>query len=101
MTEPVKPAVAMIHARIQELDAIEAKVRSDLNTVGGSEQVAKWKAKTIPLLAQQVGPKEAQRFADTHPGPSFTSDLLEEFGDEVELYRSVLLAIAEQLKKAG
>jgi len=101
MMEPGKPAVGMIELQLKELETIFKQAEEDLNTVAGSERVARWKARTIALIAQQVGSQEAKRFAETRPGPSFTSDLLEELGDEIEVYRTFLIALAEQVKKAG
>lgn len=105
MTQPANPgtspAVAMLQAQIKEMEAILAQAQTDLNTVAGSERLAKWKARTISLIAQQIGPKEAQRVAGTQPGPCFTRDLLEELGDEVELYRNVLFALIRDITKAG
>jgi hypothetical protein len=91
------PALVMIQQQLKELDLIFAQASKDLNTVAASERVAKWKAKTVPLIAQHVGASDAQRFAETKPGPSFTNDLLEELGDEVELYRDRLTALAARL----
>ena len=94
-------ALDMLHAQLKELEAILKRAESDLNTVGGSERVAAWKARTIPLLAAHLGPQDVQRFSETRPGPSFTNDLLEELSDEVETYRDFLLSLAQQLKKRG
>ena len=101
MTEPGKPALGMIQQQLKELTVILKQAEQDLNTVAGAERVAKWKARTISLIAQQVGPQEAKRFSETRPGPSFTSDLLEELGDGIEVYRTFLVALAEQVQKAG
>ena len=94
-------ALEMLHGQLKELDAILKRAESDLNTVGGSERVAAWKARTIPLLAAHLGQQDAQRFSQTRPGPSFTNDLLEELSDEVQTYRDFLLSLAQQLKKHG
>jgi hypothetical protein len=101
MTEPGTGALAVIERQLKELEAILQQAERDLNTVAGGERLAKWKARTIPLIAQGVGQKEAQRFADTRPGPSFTSDLLEELSDEVELYRTFLRGLAERVEQGG
>ena len=94
-------ALEMIERRLKELEEILKRASVDLNTVAGSEQVAQWKKRTIPMLAEHVGQKEAQRFAATDPGPSFTNDLLEELSDEVETYRHFLVELSEQLQKSG
>lgn len=100
MTDP-KSALEMIDRQIQELDAVFKEASKDINTVRGSERVAAWKKRTVPLLAQHVGQKESQRFVMTKPGPSFTRDLDEELSDEVELYRDFLTDLAKRLKASG
>lgn len=94
-------AVEMIERQIQELDAVFKEASQDINTVRGGERVAAWKKQTVPLLAQHVGQKQAQLFAMTKPGPSFTRDLDEELSDEVELYRNFLTTLAQGLKASS
>src|SRR5207247_9427242 len=94
-------ALAMLHTQLKELEAILKRAESDLNTVGGSERVATWKARTIPLLAAHLGQQDAQRFSDTRPGPSFPTDLLEDLSEEVETDRGCLLSLGHVLKKPG
>jgi hypothetical protein len=93
-----KSALEMLERQIQELDALFKEASEDLNTVRGSERIAAWKKRTVPLLAQHIGQKQAQQFTMTKPGPSFTRDLAEELSDEVDLYRSFLTALAKPLK---
>ena len=99
MSDRIKSALEMIERQIKELDAIVKQGTEDLNTVAATERMAKWKVRTVPLLAEHVGPKEAKRFADTHAGPSFTNDLLEELTDDAEVYRNFLLSLAAEIKK--
>jgi hypothetical protein len=87
----------MLRQQLLELDGILAQAQKDLNTVAGNERVLKWKAGTIPLLAEHLGPPAAQRLAATSPGPSFTSDLLEELSDHIEVYRNVLQGLLKEL----
>jgi len=101
MTDPVRQALDMIQQQIQALDAVLERAKTDLNTVAAGERLVKWKHDVIPLMARHLGQKEAQRFAGTKPGPSFSNDLLEELGDDVELYREYLAALAERVKKDG
>jgi len=89
----------MVGRLIKELDAIVKQGTEDLNTVAATERMAKWKLRTVPLLAEHVGPNEAKRFADTNPGPSFTNDLLEELTDDAEIYRNCLVSLAAEIKK--
>jgi hypothetical protein len=100
MSDGKQAALDLIQAQIKELDELFLRASKDLNTIAGAERVAKWKVRLVPLLAQQVGQQEAKRFADLKPGPSFSNDLLEELGDEVEVYRDFLTALAEQVKQS-
>lgn len=101
MSDRIKSALDVIERQIKELDAIVKQGAEDLNTVAATERMAKWKLRTVPLLTEHVGPNEAKRFADTHPGPSFTNDLLEELNDDAEVYRNFLVALAAEVKKRG
>jgi hypothetical protein len=94
-------AIEMITRQIDELATILKQTTQDLNTVRGHERVTAWKKRTVELLAQQIGPTDAQRFAGTTPGPSFTNDLIEELGDEIEVYRTFLQTLARQLEQAA
>jgi hypothetical protein len=96
MAAQPKTPLEVIEGQLRELDAILKQATQDLNTVAGRERVAKWKAKTVPLLAQHVGQQEAQEFAGKHPGPSFTNDLIEELTDEAEFYRTLLVGLAKK-----
>lgn len=89
--------LAAVQQQIKELDALAKQTLQDLNTMAGAERVAKWKAKTVLLLTETVGQKEGQKFAAIHPGPSFTNDLVEEFTDLIETYRTPLATLAKQL----
>ena len=95
-----KSAIEMIKRQIDEVNTIFKQTGQDLNTVRGHERVTAWKKRTVELLAQQIGPKDAQRFAGISPGPSFTNDLMEELSDEIEAYRSFLQTLARQLEHA-
>ncbi len=91
----------MVEQQIKELDAIASQTAQDLNTVMGSERITKWKVRTVALLRQQVGATEADAFSGKNPGPAFTNDLVEEFSDQVDCYRSHLAALAKRLRAAG
>lgn len=101
MSHSGRAALEMIERQIKELDTIVSSASTDLNTVAAKERIAKWKVRTVPLLAQHVGEAEAKRFWKTDPGPSFTNDLLEELTDEAETYRNFLTAMARDLTKTG
>ena len=100
MTNQPSRTLEIIQQQIKELDALAKQTLEDLNTVAGDERVAKWKAKTVALLTEAVGQQEGQKFAGIHPGPSFTNDLVEEFTDLIDLYRTPLAALAKQLAQA-
>jgi hypothetical protein len=101
MPDQPSTVLTMLRKQLQELDAIEKEaVTQSMNTVGATERVHKWKARTVALIAQQIGPQAARPLADAKPGPSFTNDLFEEFSDEVELYRASLRALIKSLPPA-
>ncbi len=101
MAETGLSATSMIDQQMKELDAIAKQTAQDLNTVAGSERIAKWKARTVALFQQHVGKQEADELARKNPGPSFSNDLIEEFTDEVDCYRSHLTALAKRLRAAA
>jgi hypothetical protein len=98
MTEKTQLGLATIQQQMRELDEIARKTTEDLNTVAGTERVAKWKARTVALLSQALGESEGKAFARQQPGPSFTNDLFEEFTDIVDYYRSALQTMAKKLE---
>jgi len=97
MSQEVPKGLAVIQQQIKELDALAKQTLEDLNTVAGEERVAKWKTRTVTLITEAVGPAEGQKFAAIHPGPSFSNDLVEEFNDLIDGYRTPLAALAKRL----
>jgi hypothetical protein len=97
---PEATGLTIIQRQIAELDALAKQTISDLNTVAGTERVAKWKARTVTLISDTVGHEEGQTFATIRPGLSFTNDLLEEFTDLVDCYRAPLVILAKKLAQA-
>ena len=91
----------VIEQQLKELDAIAKETNDTLNAVAGQERIAKWKVRTVAVLTQRVGPTEVQEFSKAHPGPSFTNDLVDEFNDEVEFYRSRLNTMQKRLQTGG
>jgi hypothetical protein len=85
-----------LQEQLKELDAIFEETMETLNTVAGAERVAKWKAKTVALITESVGQKEGQTFAALQPGPSFTNDLVEEFTDLIDYFRTPLANLVKQ-----
>jgi hypothetical protein len=95
-------AVLVIQKQLKELDAIyQDTMEMSINTVAGTERVAKWRVRTVSLLAESVGEKAAQDFARLQPGMVFTNDLVEEFTDLVDCFRVPLNALAKQLAQAA
>jgi hypothetical protein len=87
----------MLRRQSAGLESIFERAQQDLNAVRGSERVIQWKARTVTLLAEHLGHEAAQRLGSRQAGPSFSQDLLEELSEEVETYRTVLLALAKEL----
>jgi hypothetical protein len=102
MSDQPNPALSMLQKQLAELDAIEKEaITQSLNTMGATERVHQWKARTAPLIAQHLSEAAARRFTDTKPGPSFTNDLFEEFSDEVDVYRTAIRALMKDVQSAG
>jgi hypothetical protein len=96
----VNNALLVIQQQLKELDVIyRDTLQMSLNTVAGAERVAKWRVRTVSLLAESVGEKAAQDFARLQPGMVFTNDLVEEFTDLVDCFRVPLNALAKQLSQ--
>ena len=94
-------ALVMIQQQLKELDVIyQDTMEGSLNTVSGTERIAKWRVRTIALLTESVGEKEAQEFARLQPGMVFTNDLVEEFTDLVDCFRVPLKTLWQQIFKA-
>ncbi len=87
---PLQVAMEALDKQEKALEAIAKQTFQDLNTVAGSERLAKWKTATATLLKQLVGDRVANQFSLAKPGPSFTNDLVEEFEGDVEVYRAAL-----------
>src|SRR5437867_3506110 len=101
MTNQSGPACSMLQKQLKELDQIFQETMETLNTVAGAERVAKWKARTSVLITESLGQKEGQKFASLQPGPSFTNDLVEEFTDLIDYFRTPLADLAKQLAQAA
>ena len=101
---PLEPnkALLVIQRQLKELDAIfQDTMEMSLNTVAGTERIAKWRVQTIALLTESVGEKAAQEFARLQPGMVFTNDLVEEFTDLVDCFRVPLTALGKQISQAA
>ncbi len=90
-----------LQEQLKELDAIFQDTMETLNTVAGAERVAKWKARTVALITESLGQKEGQKFAALQPGPSFTNDLVEEFTDLIDYFRTPLAGLTKQSTQAA
>ena len=101
MTNQTGAARDRIQGQLKELDQIFQDTMETLNTASGAERVAKWKAKTVALITESLGQKEGQKFAALQPGPSFTNDLVEEFTDLIDYFRTPLTDLAKQLAQAA
>jgi len=101
MSDAGSSAATIIDLQVKELDGIEKRTIQDFNTTLGTERVGQWKIRTVALLQQHAGQAEADGLARKSPGMAFTNDLIEEFSDEVECYRSYLVALAKRLRAAA
>jgi hypothetical protein len=102
MSPDTHKGLLVIQQQLKELDTIyQDTMEGSLNTVFGTERVAKWRVRTVALLAESLGEKAAQDFARIQPGMVFTNDLVEEFTDLVDCFRVPLSVLGKQLSQAG
>lgn len=90
-----------IARQASELESISQWVSQELNTVAGGERLGKWKIATTEVLRRHAGNRIAGQFAKAKPGLSFTNDLVEEFQEEVETYRTALSAAVKAVQTPG
>ena len=100
MTNQTGATLDMIQKQLKELDQIFKETMETLNTVAGAERVAKWKVRTSVLITESLGQKEGQKFAALQPGPSFTNDLVDEFTDLTDYFKTPLTELAKRLAQA-
>ncbi len=101
MTDDMKRGLVLVQQQLKELDTIFTDTMQTLNTVAGAERLVKWKTRTVALLTESLGQKEGQKFASLQPGPSFTNDLVEEFTDLIDYFKTPLVDLSKQLAQAA
>jgi hypothetical protein len=100
MTNQSDTARDMLQKQLKELDAIFQETMETLNIASGTERVLKWRVGTVALITESLGQKEGETFAALQPGPSFTNDLVEEFTDLIDYFRTPLANLAKQPAQA-
>src|SRR5262244_3061370 len=101
MSTDTHKGLMVIQQQLKELDTIyQDTMEGSLNTVFGTERVAKWRVRTVTLLAETLGEKAAQDFSRLQPGMVFTNDLVEEFTDLVDCFRVPLKTLGQQIFKS-
>jgi hypothetical protein len=97
MPQDALKRLAAVQLQLEKLNKLAEQTLKDLNAVAGMERVEHWKADTVAILTHAVGLQEAQKFSGVRPEPCFTNDMIEEFTDLIECYRTPLVALAKQL----
>lgn len=97
MSPDTSKGLTVVRQQIDELESLKKQTLHDLNTIAGTERIAKWKVRSVALITDAIGSLEGRAIARIQPGPSFTNDLVEEFADLVECYRSPLIILAKRL----
>src|SRR4029078_10891084 len=90
-----------LQEQLKELDQIFQDTMETLNIASGTERVLKWRVITVALITESVGRKEGQQYAPFPPGPSFTTDLVEEFTDLIDYFRPPLAHLAKPQAQAA
>jgi hypothetical protein len=101
MTNQSDTARDRLQEQLKELDQIFQDTMETLNIASGTERVLKWRVITVALITESVGQKEGQKYAALQPGPSFTNDLVEEFTDLIDYFRTPLAHLAKQQAQAA
>lgn len=101
MTNQSGAASDILQKQLKELDQIFQDTMQTLNVASGTERVAKWKVRTVSLIAECLGRKEGQKFAALQPGPSFTNDLTEEFTDLIDYFKTPLTDLAKRVAQTA
>ena len=92
-------ALMVIQQQLKELDSIyQDTMEMSLNTVSGTERVAKWRVRTIALLAESVGEKASQEFALLQ-GHAKAVHQIREFFDKIIGKRHARLKAGEFLRR--
>jgi len=100
MSPDTPTSLSIVLRQLEELEALAKQTLQDLNTVAGTERLLQWKARTAGLISNTVGQQQGSAFAGIQPGPSFTNDLVEEFTDLVDCYRTPLQTLVKQLSQS-
>ena len=90
-----------LQEQLKELDAILHETMETLNIASGTERVLRWRARTVALITESLGQKEGEKFAALQPGPSFTNDLVEEFTDLIDYFKTPLANLVKQQVQAA
>jgi hypothetical protein len=101
MTNQSEATRDMLQKQLKELDQIFHDTMETLNTVSGAERVAKWKTRTSALITESLGQKEGQKFAALQPGPSFSNDLVEEFTDLIDYFKTPLTDLTKRVAQVA
>jgi hypothetical protein len=101
MTNQSDTARDRLQEQLKELDQIFQDTMETLNIASGTERVLKWRVITVALITESVGQKEGQKYAALQPGPSFSNDLVEEFTDLIDYFRTPLAHLAKQQAQAA
>ena len=97
MTNHLATARETLLEQMKELDWLAKQTLQDLASVVGTERVASWKACIAALIAETLGQEANQEFATIHPRLPSANDIVEEFPDLVDCYRTPLTASATKL----
>ena len=68
MSPDISNGLTVVRRQIDELETLPRQTLQDLNTVAGTERIAKWKERTVALITNTVGPQEGQAIAASTQG---------------------------------
>ena len=96
--EKAEAAIETIQKLLEDLEAIAARVRSDLDHQTAHRRLDRWKSRTIESLNVVVGAKEATRFNDDTRIRSASRDLVGNVTNAAIRYKASLTSLIEELE---
>ncbi len=91
--------VNKLEEALRELEEIVASLRSSANFDVAYEQLARWKQRTVKIIEKYLSPEEAKKFDKKHLMVFHMGAQMENFTDEVELYKAHISVLKDEITK--
>jgi predicted nucleotide-binding protein len=88
----------LIKAQRAELRDIVARADRDDDFTSADERLARWKERTVRLIAENIGPREASKLAEREKRSYIVGEDFRNLADEAQMYEGFLQALADELE---